>query len=292
MNELRKLPTPPATEVAIADLATELGTAVPRLWMLIEHGYLRLAAKTDSCFTTTVERPGDSAFQWLRGMLAPLVNRPYLPLRFAAELYGITMQETRKLCLTHNIVFQLDPVFGEVITLRDYAAIGPSVYRMQNPMSFERQPLFEVFAALLDRVHFKKPYVPRAPRIHEEIRRIAAMKEPDRTIRGTEFWIAYRDARTVADAIRREKTGATIEKLDRAALRMEQALLHKLPWDKVPMKEPKVKPKLKRRTSRGRAFRPRPAGSFVRFPLRAAASDPFAVPSPSPTDCGAGPSTP
>ena len=222
-------PKPPANKLALADLAADLHTTVPRLWMLIQHGYLRLADKTESCFTTTVEHPGQGALDWLRGMLAPLRMRPMLPLSVAARLLKITTQEARAFCLEANVVFQLDPVFGEVITLTGYRDLGRALFCARRPLSFDRQTFLETFSWMLDFSPHRRR-LPRAKRIEQEIRRIAAMKEPARSIRAVEFYAAYSDARVVADACAGRNPGEQLASLDRQVRRMGKFVRSQTPW--------------------------------------------------------------
>ncbi len=284
---VKEPPKPQAIKVAIADLATEFGTTVPTLWQLIRRGYLRLADKTDSCFTTTIEIPGPAAYDWLRQMFAPLRLRPYLPLFVAAELYGITVQEARMLCLQANVVFQFDPVFGEVMPLTAWRDLGQALFCARRPLSFDRQTLLETFSWMLDfapkpRGRPDKIYaVPRSVRIEREIQRIAAMKEPERAMRAIEFFAAYRDARTVAEACARRKPTPILRGLDAKVSHIGSAIRNQLDWSaetKVRKKRERPPKKKKVLSARQRfrktsAFRRRtPSGFYGLHPLRAAGS--------------------
>src|ERR1700687_5413755 len=76
--------------ISIGNLAQLIEAPVDRLRPLVEHEYLRVVTANSAFEQTIVARPGERATAWLRTMFQPLKMRPFVPLKEAGKLWGIT----------------------------------------------------------------------------------------------------------------------------------------------------------------------------------------------------------
>ena len=196
------MPPPPAENISLADLAVLLGVNADRLPPLVIEGYLKLTKSGCCAEDTFVVRPRAGARDWLRSMFAPLEQRPMLPAREAAKVLNMGLADLRRWCLHFNLPIYMDAAFGELISLRVFYQLQDGFFEIRNPMRTDRQALL-VFLSQLNnpaRVKMMKPKK-YSRRLEEELRRISALPEPQRTIQATMFWSAYRDAKNVAECL-------------------------------------------------------------------------------------------
>ena len=198
----RQSPVPRADYVTIAKLAEELDVAPDRLQSLIDHRYLRVMMQRDTLAETVVARPPKAAMDWLRSMFVPLTLRPLIPVQDIIAALEITQEEFRYMCIVDNIPLQEDPVFGELISVTAFYILQQSWLRMRNPMRSDRAALMLTLGILKGATPTgrMKP-LPFDARLDKEISRIAHMEEPDRSLRATDFWVAYNEASTLTDCL-------------------------------------------------------------------------------------------
>ncbi len=97
--------------ISVHDLAELIETSVERLRPLIEQGYLKVVKASPIFEWSIVARPGQRATEWLRNMFQPLNMRPFVPLKEAGKLWGVTETEVLKYCKIGKIPVQSDPRF-------------------------------------------------------------------------------------------------------------------------------------------------------------------------------------
>ena len=135
-------------------------------------------------------------------MFAPLEQRPMLPAKEAAKVLNMGLADLRRWCLHFNLPIYMDAAFGELISLRVFYQLQDGFFEIRNPMRTDRQALL-VFLSQLNNPAKVKMMKPKkySRRLEEELRRISALPEPQRTIQATMFWSAYRDAKNVAECL-------------------------------------------------------------------------------------------
>lgn len=185
------------SSVSLGDLAAELNVPVERLQPLLDHEYLRRIA------FDAVIRPEPEAMAWLRTMFLPLPLRPCLTSAMVSDIVGCTTAEIRSLCLMYDIPLQSDPAFGELMSISSFHRFINSYHHFKEPTRMDRQGLMEMLLEALPYGEGLERAIPNlkfSHRLDMEIRRIARLPEPDRTIRGVAFLEAYRDAKSIMDA--------------------------------------------------------------------------------------------
>lgn len=218
--------------ISLPDLAKDLCVDADRLPPLILEGYLRLAKSGLSLEDTFVERPPAGARDWLRAMFAPVAMRPMLPVRDAAKMLDMTLDDLRKWCIHFNIPISMDAVFGELLSLKGFYQIEHGFYEIRNPLRTDRQALLVRLMRVNKMNATREAYLRRYDRrLEEEITRIAKLPEPQRTIQATAFWSAYQDAKIVGDSLGRKKGSKHEKILDRKVYLAEQSMLGKNDWN-------------------------------------------------------------
>src|ERR1700728_1213370 len=200
---LRPSPVPANDQITLEQLSRELHTDVRRLYSVIAAGYLRALRLTDDPDTTIVARPYPAALEWLTGMMAPLRLRPMLPLEGVALVIGMKVKDVRLMALHYGIPLSLDPLFGELISTTGYNRLLRAQYELRNPMRTDRQAMLETFVRMNRNVkdYSKAKRLPYSKRLEREIVNICKMPEPNRSLRATALWAAYKEASTVAECI-------------------------------------------------------------------------------------------
>lgn len=168
-----------------------------RLQPLLDHEYLRRIA------FDAVIRPEPEAMAWLRTMFLPLPLRPCLTSAMVSDIVGCEVSELRALCLMYDIPLQADPVFGELMSISSFHRFINAYHHFKEPTRLDRQGLMEMLLEALPYGEGLERAIPNlkfSHRLDMEIRRIARLPEPDRTMRAVAFLEAYKDAKNITDA--------------------------------------------------------------------------------------------
>jgi hypothetical protein len=189
--------------ISIGNLAQFIEAPVERLRPLVEHNYLRVLMANSEFEQTLVLRPGKRATEWLRNMFQPLKMRPFVPLKEAGKLWGITERKALKYCKLGKIPVQSDPVFGNLISFGALKSLARARGRYYKPKAFGRAALLRYYLSEIEGVRWKEP-PPYSQELEDEIHRIARLKEPWRTVRSVELLLEFRDAKAVTDCWRRQ----------------------------------------------------------------------------------------
>lgn len=200
------LPTVPAalhspnpTTITLQDLATRLAVEPAKLLPAIKAGYLKLVSATPP----VVYEPPPAAMEWLAQAYRPLLLRPFLSIEHVAELESLTIPDTRRLAVVYDIPVQIDPVFGDVMTVAAFHAFHKALHHYREPSRFDRQAMLVALLQSADPDKWKhdlKP-PPFSKRLEKEIRRIAQLSEPLRTEMALRLVEAYEDAMGIARAV-------------------------------------------------------------------------------------------
>ncbi len=215
----RKNPVLPPDQITATQLAADLGIEPARIQPLIDRGYLRIMAPGYSLETTIVARPLPAALAWLKSLFAPLRMRPFLPVEDVAKLFKLSSETIRSFIVHYNIPLYDDPVFGELMTINGMRAVQQCIYDERHKTRFDRQAMLKFVLKQhgIASNHFPHSY---STKLDAEIRRVCAMKEPDRTVRAVALWTAWRDARTIEACLKsysttmrkRSELGKTIDR--------------------------------------------------------------------------------
>lgn len=203
-------PTPRA--ISLSTLAERLDVPVARLLPAIEHGYIKLIISDPP----TVYEPPPGAIEWLREMYAPLALRPLLTIEQVTDILNFRIQDIRRLCLDYDIQIQMDPVFGELMSLASFHRLYQCLYNQRNPARFDRQALLWIMLQVTDPESWRRLFKPPnfLARLEVEIDRISKLKEPARTSMALNFWDRWSSARTVAEVVAKAK-GLELGRYDR-----------------------------------------------------------------------------
>lgn len=216
----RKSPVPLSEYITLQRLADELEIDLERLAPLIRHNYLRILHAEDTMAATVVARPTKDAMDWLRTMFMPLDLRPFIPLPEVTASLGATEDELHYVCASQGIPLYSDPAFGELLTVTGFWLLYKGLFAMRSRLRSDRQTLLLILAQIK---HVEPPCrpepLPYSDRLDKEISRIAALPEPDRTIRATEFWKIYSEANTLVECL---------EKLDQPLTKKEERILRRV----------------------------------------------------------------
>lgn len=179
--------------------ATALGITLMRVQELIHFGYLKKPAPD----IDLVLYPGDSVMEWLRFMHLPLSRRPHLPAKDIASFMDVSLEELMAMCLHYKIQVYHDPAFGYLFTIPDYRKLQKSFHESRVPFRTDRQALLIFHAYLRGISEFKPAPIVYSEKLENEIRRIAKMDGPERIMRATALWMAYRDAESIMDCFKK-----------------------------------------------------------------------------------------
>ena len=213
--------------ISIRNLAQLIEAPVERLRPLVEQNYLRVLTANSEFEKTIVARPGERAVGWLRNMFQPLRMRPFVPLKEAGKLWGITERKALKYCQLRKIPVQSDAVFGNLISFGALKSLARARHRYYKPKTFDRASLLRYYLSEIEGVRWKEP-PPYSQSLEEEIHRIARLKEPWRTVQSVELLLAFKDVQAVTDCCRGQaevsaellKTEKLVGELDRKIFQM------------------------------------------------------------------------
>jgi hypothetical protein len=188
-------------EISIGSLARLIEVSPIRLHPLVEHSYLKVVIPSDDFSQTVVARPGNRRIEWLKHMFQPLVMKPIIPLKEAAQLFGLTEAYALQYCSYYLIPVQSDPAFGSLIAFKSLKRLARAAWSYRR---FDRAGLLRYFMSQIEGTRWKEP-PPYSVRLEKEIGRIATLPQPARVLRSLALIEAFRDARTATECLRRQK---------------------------------------------------------------------------------------
>ncbi len=188
--------------ISIGDLAQLIEAPAERLRPLVEHRYLRVVAPYEEFERTIVARPGRTATEWLKNMFQPIKMRPFIPVKDVGKLWGITERNVVIGCRPRGIPVQSDPVFGELMSFSALKRFARAQRKYSTSYRYDRAGFLRYYLSEIEGVGWKSP-LRYSQKLECEIHRITSLSEPWRTIRATELIIAFRDAETVTQCLRK-----------------------------------------------------------------------------------------
>jgi hypothetical protein len=178
-------------------LARKLKVSPAILRIFIQQGYLRASLNHP-----VASRPQEEVAEWLSLVCGPVSLRPILPLPEVAKILDYRLVELRKLCARKGIRVYPDKLFGYMVSPRAFFSIRKVIEEESNPLRFDRQQFLNVIMAINRTGRASRaPARPFIARLEDEIKRIANMRDPQRTIVATQLWAIYNDAAIMANAI-------------------------------------------------------------------------------------------
>ena len=129
--------------------------------------------------------------------------RPFLELGMIAEIEDVSVADVRLLCASYDIPIQIDPVFGELLTIAAFRKLHVSLHHYREPSRFDRQAMLVALMRTADPENYKADLKPPtfSVRLEKEIRRIAKLREPFKTEQALRLWEQFSEAKGVADCI-------------------------------------------------------------------------------------------
>lgn len=190
---------------------------------LIDLHYLRLMVPAEYLIDCQVARPLPAAMDWLKQMLAPIHLRPLVPIDIAAELLRNTAEDIRRLCLAWNIQLVFDPAFGELLSATNFYRLFQKVFQVKEGQArYDRQILLWMLSIAKQGSDVPTRPLPYSRYLEREIKRIALLKEPDRSMRAIALYDAMVDANTLAECIKlyRKSAGENLERAKVALVKL------------------------------------------------------------------------
>ena len=194
----RKSPVAASDHVTVRAFAAELGVEPERIRTLIDRQYIRIIKAEPYLEDSIIARPHIASVRWLKRMFAPLRMVPLIPLGYVYVLLRLrNIDEVRHLCLNYDLTIHDDPVFEETLTIADFWTLWRNIH-LSKHNRFDRQMMLFMFAN--NRGKGRSPrMMGYSEALEQEIKRVAAMPEPDRTFRATALYECFRDARKLSN---------------------------------------------------------------------------------------------
>jgi hypothetical protein len=184
--------------IEISALAAMLNTDVGGVESLIPHYLTRVDGER-------VDLPPRAAMEWLRQMFLPLPQRPLFKIKEVCLMAEVALPLLRQIMLAYAIPIHRDPALGELISPESFIRLLDGLHGYREPNRFDRAMLIEWMQAAQPESRVRA-HLPYSRLLDLEIERIAKLEEPERTVRATELWERYKDARRVSDCLRQVKS--------------------------------------------------------------------------------------
>lgn len=178
--------------ISLSELASNLGIDKEQLLPLIDKGYLKVIEGE------MVALPGRAAFEWLKGMFAPLPLRPMVSTEMVASLTGMEEQNVRRMYAFYGIPVQQDLIWGELITIEGLYLLWEKTSEFNDPTRFDRQAFISLFQQK-GKVLRTKP-LEFSEKLEIEIVRICKLPPIRREFAAAALWDAFEHARTIQEA--------------------------------------------------------------------------------------------
>jgi hypothetical protein len=208
--------------ITLGTLAYLLNISIDQAKSLVDHGYLRVVVPNPDPSMMTVSRPKAEGLEWLKNMFQPFARQPLVKLddihRLMEKYRGAQYQSrkererhnVRRVCQTYRIPIYKDEVFGELFSIEHLTTVAHHLGIYYNPARTNRAGMLAFLLNALPPTHRKPLKLFRyTQRLELEIKRIASLENPQRTIRALELYLAWRDARTVQECLTKLREIAT-----------------------------------------------------------------------------------
>jgi hypothetical protein len=187
--------------ISLRELSLELKCSEDQTRLLAKHGWLTVIREHEMPQLFLVGKPKPAAMTWLRQTTGMIPMIPMIPVRHVAEL--LATRGVKTLLLEHGIQVYVDAALGELITVASFHRLFNLIYPWHLRSRYDRQMLLAVLTGIDagSGSAFVKPK-PYDQKLEDEIRRVARLPQPQRSIRGMEIYDAYKDAKTIASVVR------------------------------------------------------------------------------------------
>lgn len=191
-----------APRITLGNLAVSLNVPVGRLGPLVREGWLKRIAEGDAKLTTgtLLVAPSDAALKWLRQWFQPVLAKPLFSQLDMAELLGVTSAQVIEIAAAHDIPVVWDPALGHTYSMWSARQLLIRVIsgRKEVGTRFDRQAFLW---NLMEGDSSRMAEIPAYNELLEdEIERVAALAEPQRSLRAQGLRDHFRDASSVLDA--------------------------------------------------------------------------------------------
>ena len=206
----------PFGQMKLNELAYQLKVPTDRLLPVIVGGYIKKVKDSypHNAKHIVVERPSSALIAWLKQMLRPMAMRPLLTLKEIADILGMKETALRNLCKTDKrIKFHRDPAFGELISPRNLFFLIKRLPKNHGAPSFDRARLLQFLTGNPVGTKMRFQVLPYSQQIEREIKRIAKLPEPYRTLRAIALYEAMEDAKTVLECLHKYHAAAKREEV-------------------------------------------------------------------------------
>lgn len=196
----------PIGEITIRRLAWISKLRVPKFRALLDAGILEVVKKDVSIGRTVVKQPTPAKMEWIKQMLKPLNLRPLIRLREVAEMLGLRPIDLRERCSAKNLKFFRDPAYGELLTPQDVGRVlraGIVDTRVAGRWRFDRMSLLQFLTGDEWGREMRYKVLPYSVYLEREVKRIAKLPEPNRTLRAVALYEAFQDAKSLSKGLHR-----------------------------------------------------------------------------------------
>jgi hypothetical protein len=194
----------PIGQITLRKLAWRTRIRIDLLRTMIDVGALEVIEKGRTFSDTIVQQPSPARLEWIRQMLKPLHMRPLIRLSEVAEMLNLKYTSLKEDCDSKGLKFRSSPTYGELLTPQDVGRIlrADIVPKMNGRWRFDRMSLIQFLTGDVFGAHMKYRILPYSSYLEREVKRIARLKEPDRTFRAVALYESLKDAKTVAECWR------------------------------------------------------------------------------------------
>jgi len=211
---------------------------------LVTACYLVIVETADELKNTLVSKPSQNMIDWFRAMLGPVQLRPMFPAVEVGRMFHINPpRKVIDICERLHLPVYDDPVFGGLVSPKTIFTLHRMYLEVVAPLRVDRQSLITVLARLRGRTVTRDRNLVHIyfTAFDKEIKRIARLMEPQRTIAATAFWQAFNDAETFVGVIPEDSPqntyyGKLYRKMMEKARGVEKILKGKSTWEKKPYK--------------------------------------------------------
>lgn len=220
--------------LSLAALAVKWRIPVDRLQPFVDQGYLRQVSSDGTPLGTIIQFPLPEVEDWIRSLLGPLTQRILLPISDVCTLIKLDKKRFHNLCGLFKITLFQDPVFGEMMSPKDYHRFLNHYDRFRGFINTDRQSFIVVMAKFKRvKVHKTQAY---SQLMEDEIQRIIHLPEPQRTLAAGTLWKSWQDANTFTDCLENGGAPSVYNKkmkgqIDNKMYGLKKAIEGKDTWD-------------------------------------------------------------
>jgi hypothetical protein len=195
----------PLGQVTIRRLAWRSQIRVPLFHTLVDQGILEVVERKKPFALTIVKQPTPPRMEWIKQMMKSLNMRPLIRLAELAKMLNMKADDLRERCESKGLKFPYYPSYRELLSPRDVGRVlrAGIVPKASGQWRFDRMSLVQFLTGTEWGQQMKYQVLPYSAYLEREVKRIAHLKEPDRTFRAVALFESLNDAKTLAKCLKK-----------------------------------------------------------------------------------------